>query len=266
MAANSENKSTSKLPLLGNVALIIGLIVVIAGGVAGWLLPPPPSPTTEPIAMVEEPIPSTNATVADSVKPPEEPIMPVLMAEDVLVLEEPEESLAQASNRVPGLPIKYYVQVANCLDRECVGQNRRLLSRQGYRTRVETATESLPFQEVRSQPIYSLERAASLADEINEDPSLTGYAQIQQQEKWYHLSLGVFPEMDQAERLTSALNTKFANRLSFEHKELRLDFEHFRVYAGGYREEKEAQRLKVYLERREPLFLDLFVTALLPRD
>jgi hypothetical protein len=265
MSANSENgniKGSSKLSLLGNIALITGLFIVIAGGIVGWLMPPPPPPAetislTEKKSVLAEPI---NILEAFS---PTEKNAPEVEAEEVLEIE---EVLLVDTNQVPPLPIKYYVQVANCLDRECVGQHRRLLSRQGYRTRIENTIESMPFQEVRSQPLYSSERAAAVAEEINQDPGLNGYAQVLKPNDWYRIGLGVFPGVDQADRLTKALNAKYARRISFDHIKVHLDFEHIRIYAGGYREEKKAQRLKIYLEKREPLFRGLFVTALLPRD
>ena len=267
MSADSESgktKGSSKLSLLGNIALILGLLVVIAGGVVGWLMPPPPPPPpVETISLMEEePAPSESTSLLEVLSPSEKDT-PDVEVEEVL---EVEEVMLVDANQVPPLPIKYYVQVANCLDRECVGEHRRLLSRQGYRTRIENAVESMPFREVRSQPLYSSERSAAVSEEINQDPGLNGYAQVLKPNDWYRISLGVFPEVDQADRLTKALNAKYARRITFEHVEVRLDFEHMRVYAGGYREEKEALRLKTYLERREPLFRDLFVTALLPRD
>ena len=259
MSADSENgktKGSSKLSLLGNIALILGLLVVIAGGVVGWLMPPPPPPI-ETISLTEdEPVLSESTSLLEVLSPNTKDT-PDVEVEEVMLID---------ANQVPPLPIKYYVQVANCLDRECVGEHRRLLSRQGYRTRIENSVESMPFREVRSQPLHSSERSAAVAEEINQDPGLNGYAQVLKPNDWYRISLGVFPEVDQADRLTKALNAKYARRITFEHVEIRLDFEHMRVYAGGYREEKEALRLKTYLERREPLFRDLFVTALLPRD
>lgn len=266
MSADSENgktKDSSKLSLLGNIALVLGLLVVIAGGVVGWLMPPPPPPPIETISLTEdEPVPSESTSLLEALSPNTKDT-PDVEAEEAL---EVEEVMLIDANQVPPLPIKYYVQVANCLDRECVGEHRRLLSRQGYRTRIENSVESMPFREVRSQPLHSSERSAAVAEEINQDPGLNGYAQVLKPNDWYRISLGVFPEVDQADRLTKALNAKYARRINFEHVEIRLDFEHMRVYAGGYREEKEALRLKTYLERREPLFRDLFVTALLPRD
>mgnify|MGYP001304368544 FL=1 len=259
MPADSENgktKGSSKLSLLGNIALILGLLVVIAGGMVGWLMPPPPPPV-ETISLTEEEPAFSESTSFLEVLSPSKKDTPDVEVEEVMSVD---------ANQVLPLPIKYYVQVANCLDRECVGEHRRLLSRQGYRTRIENAIESMPFREVRSQPLYSSERSAAVAEEINQDPGLNGYAQVLKPNDWYRISLGVFPEVDQAYRLTKALNAKYARRITFEHVEVRLDFEHMRVYAGGYREEKEALRLKTYLERREPLFRDLFVTALLPRD
>ena len=259
MSADSENgktKGSSKLSLLGNIALILGLLVVIAGGVVGWLMPPPP-PAIETISLTEdEPVLSESTSLLEVLSPNTKDT-PDVEVEEVMLID---------ANQVPPLPIKYYVQVANCLDREGVGAHRRLLSRQGYRTRIENSVESMPFREVRSQPLHSSERSAAVAEEINQDPGLNGYAQVLKPNDWYRISLGVFPEVDQADRLTKALNAKYARRITFEHVEIRLDFEHMRVYAGGYREEKEALRLKTYLERREPLFRDLFVTALLPRD
>ena len=178
MSADSENgktKGSSKLSLLGNIALILGLLVVIAGGVVGWLMPPPPPPPVETISLMEEePAPSESTGLLEVLSPSEKDTPDVEMAE---VLEVEEVMLVDA-NQIPPLPIKYYVQVANCLDRECVGEHRRLLSRQGYRTRIENAVESMPFREVRSQPLYSSERSAAVAEEINQDPGLNGYAQV----------------------------------------------------------------------------------------
>ena len=264
MSADSENgktKGSSKLSLLGNIALILGLLVVIAGGVVGWLMPPPPPPVETISLMEEEPAPSESTSLLEVLSPSEKDT-PDVEVEEVL---EVEEVMLVDANQVPPLPIKYYVQVANCLDRECVGEHRRLLSRQGYRTRIENAVESMPFREVRSQPLYSSERSAAVAEEINQDPGLNGYAQVLKPNDWYRIS-GSLSRSRSGRRLTKALNAKYARRITFEHVEVRLDFEHMRVYAGGYREEKEALRLKTYLERREPLFRDLFVTALLPRD
>ena len=133
MSADSENgktKGSSKLSLLGNIALILGLLVVIAGGVVGWLMPPPPPPPVATISLTEEePAPSESTGLLEVLSPSEEDT-PDVEVEEVL---EVEEVMLVDANQIPPLPIKYYVQVANCLDRECVGEHRRLLSRQGYR-------------------------------------------------------------------------------------------------------------------------------------
>ena len=212
MSADSENgktKGSSKLSLLGNIALILGLLVVIAGGVVGWLMPPPPPPI-ETISLTEdEPVLSESTSLLEVLSPNTKDT-PDVEVEEVMLID---------ANQVPPLPIKYYVQVANCLDRECVGEHRRLLSRQGYRTRIENSVESMPFREVRSQPLHSSERSAAVAEEINQDPGLNGYAQVLKPNDWYRISLGVFPEVDQADRLTKALNAKYARRITFEHVE-----------------------------------------------
>ena len=71
MSADSENgktKGSSKLSLLGNIALILGLLVVIAGGVVGWLMPPPP--TVETISLTEdEPVLSESTRLLEVLSP-----------------------------------------------------------------------------------------------------------------------------------------------------------------------------------------------------
>ena len=87
MSADSENRKTkgsSKLSLLGNIALILGLLVVIAGGVVGWLMPPPPPPPVETISLMEEePAPSESTSLL-AVLSPSEKATPDVEVEEVL--------------------------------------------------------------------------------------------------------------------------------------------------------------------------------------
>ena len=109
MSADSENgktKDSSKLSLLGNIALVLGLLVVIAGGVVGWLMPPPPPPPIETISLTEdEPVLSESTSLLEALSPNTKDT-PDVEAEEAL---EVEEVMLIDANQVPPLPIKYYV-------------------------------------------------------------------------------------------------------------------------------------------------------------
>ena len=106
MSADSENgktKGSSKLSLLGNIALILGLLVVIAGGVVGWLMPPPPPPPVETISLTEEEPAQSESTSLLEVLSPSKKDTPDVEVEEVL---EVEEVMLVDANQVPPLPIK----------------------------------------------------------------------------------------------------------------------------------------------------------------
>ena len=91
MPADSENgktKGSSKLSLLGNIALILGLLVVIAGGMVGWLMPPPPPPPVETISLTEEEPAFSESTSFLEVLSPSKKDSPDVEVEEVLVVEE----------------------------------------------------------------------------------------------------------------------------------------------------------------------------------
>jgi hypothetical protein len=249
-----EGKSKTK-----KIALAVGGGVLIAGIVVAGILfqnqSQSPEESLNEVAVVEDN--ASNDNVSEMFAESE--------FEDVEDMEE-EESEESEFGSVAPLPVKYYVQVANCIYRECVGENRRLLSRQGYRTRVETSVEELQMVEVISQKIYSQERAQRLAEEINKDSALTGFAHVKSSGGWYQLSMGLFPHPETAERLQQHLNQKFEQKMVFDNTAVAVEVEQYRVYAGGYREEQQAVRLKSYLERREPLFENMFITGLLPNN
>ena len=141
MSADSESgktKGSSKLSLLGNIALILGLLVVIAGGVVGWLMPPPPPPPVETISLMEEePAPSESTSLLEVLSPSEKDT-PDVEVEEVL---EVEEVMLVDANQVPPLLLNIMCRlrivstgnvsgnIVDCCPVKAIGHESRTLSK-----------------------------------------------------------------------------------------------------------------------------------------
>ena len=153
----------------------------------------------------------------------------------------------------------YYIQVISCISHECVNESRLQLQSLGYKTRVRTSSESSGIAEVISTNVLGEEESAKIVKKINSDKSLAGYAYRKSIKKGFLVSLGLFPELETANRVRTYLNQAFKNQIFFKIQRTTQKILFQKVQIGGFRSKKEAKKLRNRLKQNNPDFRGAFV-------
>jgi hypothetical protein len=241
---SSGNKKALLIPAI--IASATGLLLgVITVAILYFIQ----SPSTEPEEIVME-------------EPP-----PVLMPEPVMAEPEPEPvemTPPPPPKPAPPSPPKrvYYVQVGNCVHQECVDDYKYLLKRFGYNTRVDRIQESAPMTEILSTSPLGEEVAGALIDRINRENRMAGRAYRKEIKEGFLVSLGLFPDLDTANRVKNHLNQAYANDVYFKAERADQKILYFKVRAGGFTSRGEAERLKDLLSQKDKRFEGAFVVAM----
>ena len=153
----------------------------------------------------------------------------------------------------------YYIQVISCISHECVNESRIQLQRLGYKTRVRTSSESSGIAEVISTNVLGEEESAKIVKKINSDKSLAGYAYRKLVKNGSRVSLGLFPELETANRVRTYLNQAFKNQIFFKIQRTTQKILFQKVQIGGLKSKQEAEKLRNRLKRNNPDFRGAFV-------
>ena len=153
----------------------------------------------------------------------------------------------------------YYIQVISCISHECVNESRLQLQSLGYKTRVRTSSESSGIAEVISTNVLGEEESAKIVKKINSDKSLAGYAYRKSIKKGFQVSLGLFPELETANRVRTYLNQAFKNQIFFKIQRTTQKILFQKVQIGGLKSKKEAKKLRNRLKQNNPDFRGAFV-------
>ena len=153
----------------------------------------------------------------------------------------------------------YYIQVISCISHECVNESRLQLQSLGYKTRVRTSSESSGIAEVISTNVLGEEESAKIVKKINSDKSLAGYAYRKSIKKGFQVSLGLFPELETANRVRTYLNQAFKNQIFFKIQRTTQKILFQKVQIGGLKSKKEAEKLRNRLKQNNPDFRGAFV-------
>ena len=153
----------------------------------------------------------------------------------------------------------YYIQVISCISHECVNESRLQLQSLGYKTRVRTSSESSGIAEVISTNVLGEEKSAKIVKKINSDKSLAGYAYRKSIKKGFQVSLGLFPELETANRVRTYLNQAFKNQIFFKIQRTTQKILFQKVQIGGLKSKKEAEKLRKRLKQNNPDFRGAFV-------
>jgi cell division septation protein DedD len=153
----------------------------------------------------------------------------------------------------------YYIQVISCISNECVNESRLQLQSLGYKTRVRTSSESSGIAEVISTNVLGEEESAKIVKKINSDKSLAGYAYRKSTKKGFQVSLGLFPELETANRVRTYLNQAFKNQIFFKIQRTTQKILFQKVQIGGLKSKKEAEKLRNRLKQNNPDFRGAFV-------
>ncbi len=246
-ASKSKGGGKSLLPaaIIASVTgLLLGVITVVIlyllqGG--GEVVPEEP-----PIVMENDPV-----LMPEPMPPPEpEP--------------EPEPVKPRPQRPAPPPPPQrfYYVQVANCVHQECVDDYRFLLQRFGYPIRVDRTQELTPMTEIISREPMGEEATGRMIDRINRENRMAGRAFRKEADGGYLISLGLFPDLDTANRVKNNLNQAYAKEVFFEATRADQKIVYLKVRAGGFRSKNEAERLKDLLAQKDERFEGAFVIAM----
>ena len=153
----------------------------------------------------------------------------------------------------------YYIQVISCISHECVNESRIQLQSLGYKTRVRTSSESSGIAEVISTNVLGEEESAKIVKKINSDKSLAGYAYRKLAKNGFRVSLGLFPELETANRVRTYLNQAFKNQIFFKIQRTTQKILFQKVQIGGLKSKKEAEKLRNRLKQNNPDFRGAFV-------
>ena len=153
----------------------------------------------------------------------------------------------------------YYIQVISCISHECVNESRLQLQSLGYKTRVRTSSESSGIAEVISTNVLGEEESAKIVKKINSDKSLAGYAYRKLAKNGFRVSLGLFPELETANRVRTYLNQAFKNQIFFKIQRTTQKILFQKVQIGGLKSKKEAKKLRNRLKQNNPDFRGAFV-------
>ena len=153
----------------------------------------------------------------------------------------------------------YYIQVISCISHECVNESRLQLQSLGYKTRVRTSSESSGIAEVISTNVLGEEESAKIVKKINSDKSLAGYAYRKLVKNGSRVSMGLFPELETANRVRTYLNQAFKNQIFFKIQRTTQKILFQKVQIGGLKSKKEAKKLRNRLKQNNPDFRGAFV-------
>jgi len=153
----------------------------------------------------------------------------------------------------------YYIQVISCISNECVNESRIQLQSLGYKTRVRTSSESSGIAEVISINVFGEEESAKFVKKINSDKSLAGYAYRKSIKEGFQVSLGLFPELETANRVRTHLNQSFKNKIFFKIQRTTQKILFQKVQIGGLKSKKSAEKLRNRLKQNNPDFRGAFV-------
>jgi len=153
----------------------------------------------------------------------------------------------------------YYIQVISCISHECVNESRLQLKSLGYKTRVRTSSESSGIAEVLSTNVLGEEESAIMVKEINSNNPLAGHAYRKLAKNGFRVSLGLFPELETANRVRTYLNQAFKNQIFFKIQRTTQKILFQKVQIGGLKSKKEAEKLRNRLKQNNPDFRGAFV-------
>lgn len=231
------------------IAAVIGIVLAaIAVGVMWWINqpeeiappPPPPPPTTLILPPPPPPPPPQPVTVVVAVPPP---------------------TLAPIKALPPPPKKRYYVQVANCIYKECIDDYRFLLKQYGYKVTVVLQDEKSPMTEIVSQQVVGEEEASKWVNRINQENQLPGEAYRKSTGSRYRVSLGLFPDLDTAARVKIYLNQLYAKQLVFEAKQAAQTIRYSKLRAGDFNSRQEAVQLQKLLLGKDTRFRGAFVVS-----
>ena len=178
---------------------------------------------------------------------------------------EPKKAKEKAKPKAKPKTIRYYVQVVSCISHECVDESRLQLKTLGYKSRVRTSSDSSGISEVLSTKVLGEEYSARMVKKINKNNQMAGHAFRKSIENGYQVSLGLFPDLETANRVRTYLNQAFKDDIFFNIQRTTQIIRFQAVQIAGFKSRKEAEKLRDILRKSNPNFKSAFVKAVVKR-
>ena len=247
--AGDGEKRLKPLLIPALISAVVGMVLGAITVVLLMLLNAPDEPPIPEQVVLEAPMPEPIILATPLAEPEFEP-EPVF---------EPEPAQPKPKSKPK---IRYYVQVANCIHKECVEDYQFLLKRFGYASKVEPAMENAPMTEITTANTLREEDAAQLVEHINKKSRLVGVAYRKATKRGYVVSLGLYPDLDKANRVKTYLNQAYGSNIVFEAQRADQKLRYKKIRAGGFASKKEAEALKRLLIQKDKRFEGTFVVAM----
>ena len=153
------------------------------------------------------------------------------------------------------------MQVVSCISHECVNESRLQLKTLGYKSRVRSSNESSGISEVLSTKFFGEEFSARMVKKINNNNPLAGHAFRKSMENGYQVSLGLFPDLETANRVRTYLNQAFKEDIFFKIQRATQKIRFQAVQIAGFKSKKDAVKLRDKLRKNHTNFQSAFVKA-----
>ncbi len=157
--------------------------------------------------------------------------------------------------------LSYLIQVVSCISQECVDESRLQLSSLGYKSRVRTISVSSGIAEVLSSNVLGDEDSTIMVKEINANNPLAGHAYRKSVKNGFLVSLGMFPDLETANRVRTYLNQAFKKQIFFNIQRSTQKIRYRKIQIGEFKSKKDAENLSNRLKLNNPEFQGAFVIS-----
>ena len=157
--------------------------------------------------------------------------------------------------------LSYLIQVVSCISKECVDESRLQLSSLGFKSRVRTTSVSSGIAEVLSSKVLGDEDSAIMVKKINSNNPLAGHAYRKLVKNGFLVSLGMFPDLETANRVRTYLNQAFKKQIFFNIQRSTQKIRYQKIQIGEFKSKKDAENLSNRLKQNNPDFQGAFVIS-----
>ena len=157
--------------------------------------------------------------------------------------------------------LSYLIQVVSCISQECVDESRLQLSSLGFKSRVRTTSVSSGIAEVLSSKVLGDEESAIMVKKINSNNPLAGHAYRKSVKNGFLVSLGMFPDLETANRVRTYLNQAFKKQIFFNIQRSTQKILYQKIQIGEFKSKKDAENLSNRLKQNNPDFQGAFVIS-----
>ena len=157
--------------------------------------------------------------------------------------------------------LSYLIQVVSCISQECVDESRLQLSSLGFKSRVRTTSVSSGIAEVLSSKVLGDEDSAIMVKKINSNNPLAGHAYRKLVKNGFLVSLGMFPDLETANRVRTYLNQAFKKQIFFNIQRSTQKIRYQKIQIGEFKSKKDAENLSYRLKQNNPDFQGAFVIS-----